>query len=280
MNKIIKSLMAFVMVLGLGACSSEGESEASSVLEKVKEKGVLVVATSPDYAPLEFLIGDSSSPVGAEMTLAKYIADDLGVELQVTQMDFSAVLTAVSTGNADIAISGFGYRQDRAESFELSYGYNKDGEASCHGLMIPAGTGEQYKTLADFEGKLIAAQNGSLQQGYTEEQIPTATVELISDIATGVMMLETGKVDAMAMSCDLGIAYANTSDNIEFSEARFVVEVDDKYDGNVMAVAKGETDFVEYLNTLVEKINAEGLFDTWNDEAKKLAKDNGIEFEE
>ena len=96
----------------------------------------------------------------------------------------------------------------------------------------------------------------------------------------GVMMLQNGKVDALACSCDLAKAYASSNDDISFSDARFDVSVEDLYDGNVIAVAKGDKELVEFLNEIVIEINEKELFDKWNEDAKALARENGIEFEE
>ena len=69
---------------------------------------------------------------------AKYIAEKLGVELEIKAMEFTTVLASVDLGQADLAISGFGWKEDREQSYELSIGYNQTGEAACHGLMVKA----------------------------------------------------------------------------------------------------------------------------------------------
>ena len=127
-------------------------SNADGVLKDILDKGVLVVATSPDYPPAEFVDAATGEVKGSEMTLAKYIADNLGVELQIEAMDFSGVLTAVDTGKADLGISGFGYKKDRAENYELSLGYTGSSEAACHGLLVPADQVNSYSSLSDFSG--------------------------------------------------------------------------------------------------------------------------------
>ncbi|MBQ6221265.1 MAG: transporter substrate-binding domain-containing protein [Solobacterium sp.] len=145
-------------------------SNADGLLKSVLDKGVLVVATSPDYPAAEW-IDDDFVIWGSEMMMAKYVAECLGVDLQIETMDFSAVLTAVDTGKADIAFSGLGWKEDRAEAFELSVGYSGDDDVNFHTLIVPAKEAENYKTLQDFVGKHIMAQAGSLQQMYVEDQI-------------------------------------------------------------------------------------------------------------
>ena len=145
-------------------------SNADGVLAKVLEKGSLVIATSPDYPANEFITEDGTV-YGCEMMLAKYVADCLGVALKIETMDFNAVLTAVDTGKVDASFSGFGWKADRAEAFELSVGYQGDDDVTFHTLIVPADKADQYKTLADFVGKHIVAQASSLQQMYVEDQI-------------------------------------------------------------------------------------------------------------
>ena len=145
-------------------------SGADGVLKSVLEKGVLKIATSPDYPANEF-IDENGTVYGNEMMLAKYVADCLGVKLQIETMDFNAVLTAVDTGKVDLAFSGFGWKKDRAEAFELSIGYVGDDEVTFHTLIVPADQKDNYKTLEDFVGKHIMAQASSLQQMYVEDQI-------------------------------------------------------------------------------------------------------------
>ena len=145
-------------------------SNADGVLANILSNGVMVVATSPDYPAAEFITEDGTV-YGSEMMLAKYVADCLGVGFKIETMDFNAVLTAVDTGKVDIAFSGFGWKADRAEAFELSVGYTGDDDVTYHTLIVPAADANNYKTLADFVGKHIVAQASSLQQMYVEDQI-------------------------------------------------------------------------------------------------------------
>ena len=145
-------------------------SNASGVLASVLSKGELSIATSPDYPAAEFITEDGTV-YGSEMMLAKYVADCLGVKLKIETMDFNAVLTAVDTGKVDMSFSGFGWKADRAEAFELSVGYIGDDSVTYHTLIVPAAEADNYKSLSDFVGKHILAQAGSLQQMYVEDQI-------------------------------------------------------------------------------------------------------------
>ena len=105
MKKFLVSTAALFASLSLVACSS-GQSAEQSPLDKIKEKGTLVVATSPDYAPFEFqtLVDGENKVVGSDIMLAQKIADELGVELEISSMNFDNV-PAVETGFANLARS-------------------------------------------------------------------------------------------------------------------------------------------------------------------------------
>lgn len=286
MKKIIKALLALLLVIGLVACSNSKEDTevtASNKLEEILAKGKLVVATSPDYAPLEFIDPNKQGQdqyIGSDIALAYYIGEQLGVEVEIAAMDFSTVLSSVDLGKADIAISGFGWKEEREETYELSIGYNKDGESSCQGLMVKADKKGDYTSLADFAGKKIVAQSGSLQEGYVNDQIDNADLQLVTDLTSAILMLKTDKVDAFACSCDQMSAYENANDDIAKSDVEFDTTLEDLHDGNVLAVKKGEVELIEKINEILTQVNEDGLYQTWSDEAKAQAKDLGLEFEE
>ena len=98
----------------LVACQS-GTGSSQSAVDAIKQKGKLVVATSPDYAPFEFqaLVDGKNQVVGADVDMAQAIADELGVKLEISSMSFDNVLTSLQTGKADLAIAGISATDDR-----------------------------------------------------------------------------------------------------------------------------------------------------------------------
>ena len=140
LTKIISITMLIAMTLALCACGSTAATTAadsapaspSNALEQIKADGVLSVALSPDFAPMEFVDSSKSGQeqyVGFDVTLAKYIADYIGVELNVEPMSFDACQTAVYTASVPMSISGYSWTEERAENYELSdYYYAGDNE--------------------------------------------------------------------------------------------------------------------------------------------------------
>ena len=237
------------------------------------------MATSPDFAPFEFkdISSGQVEYVGCDIELAKYIADKIGVELEIQPMDFAAVQAAVTSGSVDMAIAGMSYTEERAENMGLSHGYDYDrGDMpSTQGILVMADQVESYQTAEDFAGKKVAAQNGALQQGLVTEQLPDAQMETITTVNDGIMMLQTGKVDAVAVATSVGEPMIENYPELQF--AGFWFETDDE--GNVVGVPKGEDALLEVVNEAVDEVMEQGLYTQWHDEAVEKAKALGIEMD-
>ncbi|MGL4336242.1 MAG: transporter substrate-binding domain-containing protein [Turicibacter sp.] len=277
MNKQLKIITMCSLLLLMVGCSNDIDSELNT-LEQIKEKGKIVMATSPDYAPYEFIDPTKSGSdkyVGADIELGTYIANQLGVELELRIMDFSAVLSAISEGKVDIAISGLGYKPERAEAMEFSKTYNmsEDGQTSCHGLLVRKSDVENYKTLSDFFGKNIAAQSASLQESYSENQITDATINTIASLGDGVLRVQNKKSDALATSCTTGEQYAKANEDLVMSTVTFDVL---ESDGTMVGIPKGEVELLEVINNIIEEVVKEGLYIKWETEYTDYAQSLGL----
>ena len=274
-KKLMSTLLGATLLIGmLGGCGS-----SQSRLDQVKEAGVLTMATSPDFAPMEFedISSGETKYVGSDIELGKYIAEQLGVELEIQAMDFSAVQAAVTSGQADIAISGFAKTEERAESMELSDFYGmEENDGKGQGLLVLADQVDNYTSAEDFSGKLIGAQNGSLQYNLVTSQLPDAEIELVSSLNDGLLMLQTGKINALAVSGDNGEMFEQNYDSVSMSSFYF----DYQSEGNVVAAKKGETELMEAINEIIADVNEQGLYLQWKEEATELAKSLGIEVDE
>lgn len=271
MKKTMIMLLATAMILAsLSGCSS------ASRLDNIKKAGVIKMATSPDFAPMEFenIKADGSIEyVGSDIELGKYIAEQLGVELQIEAMDFSAVQAAVASGSVDMAISGFAWTEDRAESMELSHPYNISEDVS-QGILIPADKADVLTSAESFAGLKVGAQNGSLQYNLVSSQLPSdVTIEKVGSLNDGILMLQTGKIDALAVSGDNGELYSQNYDDIVMSSFYFNYSSE----GNVVACKKGETELMEAINAIIDQEVEQNLYAQWTDEAKELAISLGID---
>lgn len=303
-KKIIAAVLVCIMVLSLAACGGSKSTEtktgttstysylvdtselkkpeldlsnANGALKTVLNRGVLIIATSPDYPPAEFVTEDGKV-YGSEMMLAKYVADCLGVDLQIETMDFSSCLTAVDTGKVDMSFSGFGWKADREESYELSVGYEGGDDINYHTLICLTEDAEKYDSIEKMVGAHIIAQASSLQQMYTEDQIvaldPNAgtNLELVSTLDQAILSLASGKCDLVALDGSTAQKYVAESDG-KFVETgiHFDLTMYGEHEGNVCAAKKGETDLIEAVNECLKTAMANGYYPKWYAEAKEQA---------
>lgn len=275
----MKKVIALTMAASLAVASMTGCSAQKSKLDTIKETGVIKMATSPDFAPMEFenIAADGNKEyVGSDIELAKYIAEKLGVKLQIEAMDFAAVQAAVSTGSVDMAISGFSWTEERAENMALSDFYNLDDESNKgQGLMVLKEKADQFKSAEDFSGLVVGAQNGSLQYQLVTTQLPDAEVKVIGALNEGILSLQTGKIDALAIDGSNGELFCETYDDLAMCEFKFNFESE----GNVVMCQKGQDELVAAINEVLKEVNEKGLYSKWNNEATELAKSLGIEME-
>lgn len=276
--KKMKKLFCAALAAAMLMATMSGCGSSQNRLEKILESGKLVLATSPDFALLEFedLSSGEAQYVGSDIELAKYIAEKLGVELEISAMDFSAVQAAIPSGQADIAISGFARTEERAQNMELSTPFNitEDGGQT---VLVAKGQGANYTAAEDFSGLQIGAQNGSLQYNLVSSQLPE-DVEIVpvGSLNDGVLMLETGKIDALASDLSNAELLLESHDGIETTDFMFEYSSE----GNVAAVKKGETELIEAVNEIIDEVNELGLYEQWKDEATELAKSLGLEVNE
>ena len=261
MKKLISAALVLAMVLSFAGCNSS-------------KKETLKVATSPDFAPMEFV--DSSkkgqeSYVGFDITLAKYIAEGLGKELEIVPMSFDACQVAVEVGSVDMSISGFSWTAKRAENYNMSdYYYAGDNETEQTIVTTKANEGK-FTSAADFSGKKIAAQTASLQLDLCKEQLPAdCEIVEVGDLTTAFLQLQNGDFDGIAVA--VGQAKVFISNNAETTAlSGFNFEVDPKSVGNVVLMPKGADELTAKVHEILAKAYNAGRYEKWYADALELS---------
>ena len=284
MKKFVSLLLALMMALSLAACGSKADTttddktddtgtEPANALEKIKADGVLTVALSPDFSPMEFV--DSSKTgqdqyVGFDITLAKYIAENLGVELVIEPMGFDASQTAVYTGSVPMSISGYSWTEDRAENYELSDYYYAGENETRQALLIKKENADKYTSPEDLASQDVGAQNASLQMQLVTEQLTDANPISIGDITVGVMELKSGNIEALAVA--YGNAEMIVDANPDLAICTWEFDVKAEYSANVIMMQKGETELLDAVNAILAQAKEANLYDGWYKDAVELGK--------
>ncbi|WP_105156188.1 transporter substrate-binding domain-containing protein [Streptococcus suis] len=259
MKKILALAATVLAGLTLAACSS---TSSQSALDKIKEKGTLVVATSPDYAPFEFqaLVDGKNEVVGTDIILAQKIADELGVKLEVSAMSFDNVLSSVQNGKADIAIAGLSYSEERAKVFDFSESYYQISDV----LLIKKDSANSLTSIDAMSGKTLAVQKGSTQEAYAQENISQANLISLTLMGEAVNELKSGKVDAILMDSPVAAGYVSQNSDLAVASVEFPT-IDEN--SKVIALPKGSAELKTAIDKAIAEVKASGEFDTFLEKA-------------
>lgn len=195
---LFSSLLAPVSALtdnSTGASSATSTSQSS--VAAIKKRGKIVIGTAADYPPYEFSVKENgvSKRVGIDIDLGKQLAKDLGVKAEFKVMNFDSLLVALETHKVDVVIAAMSPTPERAKSVDFSqvyYGDNQD-------IVINKADQAKYKTLKDFDGRVIGAQNGSEQYDLAKQQMKGAKLKGLDRVNNLIIALQSHKVDGVVM---------------------------------------------------------------------------------
>lgn len=281
MKKWILYLVAGLAGLGLTACGSPDAEEAASQaeeevadysgmnrLEQILAKKKIVLGTSPDYAPYEFEDTTKTGQeayVGADIALADYIAWELGVELEISAMDFDACLEAVQDGTVDFCLLGMLPTTRRGALVDFTDPYYEEG-TQC--IVVSQDQVEELDDLEAFEGKTLAAQGGTLQAQLVIEQLLDSDIEVVSNTRQGVQLLKSGQADGLVVSSVVAKRLVAENNNLAVCDAALEYT---PTEGLVGGVLKEEPELSERLNEIIAKVVDNGYYFEWLEEAYEQA---------
>ena len=246
---------------------------AEGVLRKIRERGVLRVATEPYFPPQEFLDEEKEGQeqfAGADMELARMIAARMGVELEIVPMEFTRVLEAVADDECDLAISALSFMPSRAETNELSKGYYYAGTIAGSGLIIKAENEENIRTIDDLADKTIVAQSGSIQESLMVENVMFyREFRRVSSASDCYDAVRKGLVDAACVDYATGTGYIleHPGENLMMVEG-IAFKMKKEYEGDRVAGKKGELQLMYFVNGVIDEMISKGLYHQWLEAAQ------------
>lgn len=274
MKKMIAMLLALVMALSLVACGSTnanngGNDNANNGDEAQPEaKTTLVVGVSADYAPFEFMYPDAGGNMvygGIDISVAQYVADEMGLTMQVENMSFDNLLASLDKGDFDIVLSAMEATPERLENADFSDPYYTDVPPA---ILVKADKADQYKTLADFSGKYVGAQTATTKLDMVNDMEGVTPVPL-SSVLELVNELVYDKVDAILVDGGVAQQYADANPDLVIAEASSELGEAAPY---CIAVAKGDPKgLLDGINAAIAKMTAENKIETFLADADSLA---------
>lgn len=269
MKKIIATAVLGIMTMGLAGCGSSNDKNSASktdLLEKIQKNGKLVVGMSADYAPYEFhYIDENGKDVigGFDVDIANEIANKIGVNLVIQEMDFDALVSALPAGKVDLVISGMNPTEERAKVVDFSKVYYN----SKHGILVRAEDADKYQTFADLEGAKVGVQLGSTQEKIAKTEIPNVNLQQLSNINNLILELKAGKVDAIVM--EKPVAEMAVKSNPELAVGKPIYE--EQTGGNAVGIAKNNPQLLAKVNEVITELNESGKMDEYIEKANELA---------
>lgn len=266
MKKLTAMLLALVMALSLVACGQKADDNKTD--DNGDTKTTLVVGTSADYAPFEFMYPDESGEMvygGIDVSVAQYVADEMGLTLQVENMSFDNLLTSLDKGDFDMVLAAMEATPDRLENADFSDPYYTDVPPA---LLVKAANADQYKTLADLNGKSVGAQTATTKLDVVNG-IEGATPVPLASVLDLVNELVYDKVDAILVDGGVAAEYAAANPELVIADASSELGAAAPY---CIAVAKGDPKgLLPDINAAIAKLTAENKIETFIADADKLS---------
>lgn len=270
MKKLFALLLTLAMVLSLAACggneeanSEENKEPAQTTQNEQTEEpalstavdGVLTMATNAAFPPYEFIEGGEI--VGIDAEIAGAIAEKLGLELQIEDMEFDAIIEAVKSGKADIGLAGMTVTPDRAEEVNFTASY-------ATGVQVVIVTEDSAiasvdDLFAEGASNVIGVQRNTTGDLYTTwdlEDAGLATIDRYSKGAEAVQALKTGKVDCVVIDNEPAKAFVAEIEGLKILETEYILE---EYAG---AMNKDNAALYDAVNGALEELIADGTIQT------------------
>lgn len=289
MKKITKFaclVLALLMTLSLFGCGNTAKTEndvepeqptAAPEADAVSEPeeaafttvvpGKLTVATSPDFAPYEFYALDADGNptlAGFDVALAQYVADYLGLELDIIPMDFDGVLAELAAGTVDLGLAGLSPDPDRMDVMDFSDVYY----VSSQSFVSVASKADLFDSLesANDAKFTIGAQNGSIQYDLAVENTPDADIISLAKVTDIIAELLNDKMDGAFIETPVAENYAKS-----YPELTILFSVPYEVEGSAIGVSKGNEGLLKAVNEAIAAVTSDGSMDKFIAEANELS---------
>ena len=226
------------------AASSEAASTAAAELTTV-EAGKLTMATNAAFPPYE-MTTDAGAFEGIDVETAQAIADKLGLELQIDDMDFDAALLSVQQGKADIVMAGVTVTDERKNVMDFSDSY----ATGIQSIIVPEGS--DIASPDDLAGKKIGTQRGTTGYLYCTDDFGEDSVVAYDNGLTAVQALNNGQVDAVV------IDNAPAKEFVAANPGLVILDTSYAEEDYAIGMAKGNTALEDAVNSALEELKADG----------------------
>lgn len=258
----MKKIFAILMLISIStAVFAAGSAEG---VEAIQQRGTLILGTSADYAPYEFhtIIDGKDTIVGFDIEIAKVIAADLGVELEIQDIGFDGLLQALNSGKVDMVIAGMTPTEERKKSVDFSDVYYIAQQA----VMVRSEDADTYTSIDALAGEPVGAQLSSIQEGLVQDEMTESRLVALGKIPDLVLELKNEKVEALVVELPVANGYVQANDDLAISP----IQIGDVEGGSAVAVRKGSEELLASINETLQRLMSDGSIDRFVAEANEL----------
>ena len=247
MKKTIAILVAVVLIAGLlTACGGKKADDKAAITTVTA--GKLTISTSPDFPPYEML-DDSGNTIGIEMELMALIAEKIGLELEIDEMDFDSALLAVQQGKSDMVVSGVTVTEDRKLVMDFTDSYT----TAVQVIVVPEGSDITLDTLGDQN---IGTQRGTTGYIYCVDDYGEDHVTGYDTYTLVIQALLNGQVDCVVMDDAVAREYVEANPGLTILETEYALE------DYAFGCTKGNTALLEAVNSALKELMDNGTVKT------------------
>ena len=262
LKKLLALGLVAVLAVGLVGCgnkSSDNSGGNQTALEQIKKNKKLVVATSPDYPPFEFMVSENgkSKIVGADIDLAQKIADKLGVELELKAMDFDALVPALQAGKVDVVITGMTPNEKRKKAVDFSDIYFKGENA----VIVNAKDAGKFTSEDQLKKAKLGVQKGSTQETYVKDNLKVTNYKALVAVPDLIADMKNGNIDAVVLNSKVAGINVTKYDGIKVVENLKLTSGGDE-EAMAVAIKKGDNaDLIKLTNEVIKELQNSGEYD-------------------
>ena len=225
--------------------SSEAASETETAELSTVEPGKLIMSTNAAFPPYE-MTTDSGEFEGIDIETAQAIADKLGLELQIDDMDFDAALLAVQQGKSDMVMAGVTVTDERQNVMDFTDSY----ATGIQSIIVKEDS--DIASVDDLAGKKIGTQRGTTGYLYCSDDFGDENIVAYDDGLTAVQMLNNGQVDCVVIDNAPAKEFVAANPGLKLLDTAYVEE------SYAIGIGKGNTELKDAINTALEELKADG----------------------
>ncbi|MDD7114448.1 MAG: transporter substrate-binding domain-containing protein [Lachnospiraceae bacterium] len=243
----LSAVMAATLLCGCGSSNSTDTAEDATAAEatvSTVNDGVLTMATNAYFPPYEYYEG--SDIVGIDAEIAQAIADKLGLELKIEDMEFDSIITAVQTGKADMGLAGMTVTEERLQTINFSDTY----ATGIQSVIVKEDS--DIQTLDDLQGKKIGVQLSTTGDIYATDDYGADNVEQYNKGADAILALTQGKIDAVIIDNQPALSFVDSNEGLRILDTEYVQE---EY---AACISKDNEALLDAVNGALAELKADG----------------------